>query len=98
MIAATNRIDILDKALLRPGRFDKRLRVPMPDKDARAEILRISLRKMPVVEEELDFNLLLSETLVRYINHRVLGVCCVSCRTSQELKWHSLVGKLALSH
>ncbi len=41
VIAATNRSDILDRALLRPGRFDVRLSIPPPDLDARIEILRI---------------------------------------------------------
>eukprot|EP01006_Ploeotia_vitrea_P009663 TRINITY_DN23568_c0_g1_i1.p1 TRINITY_DN23568_c0_g1~~TRINITY_DN23568_c0_g1_i1.p1 ORF type:complete len:425 (+),score=71.48 TRINITY_DN23568_c0_g1_i1:38-1312(+) len=49
VIAATNRIDILDPALLRSGRLDRKVEFPMPDEDARARILRIhSQRKMNV--------------------------------------------------
>lgn len=51
VIGATNRIDIVDPALLRPGRFDKMLNVPVPDLDARKEILRIHLEKKPLAED-----------------------------------------------
>jgi transitional endoplasmic reticulum ATPase len=44
-IGATNRIDIVDNALLRPGRFDRIVEVPIPDKEARMEILRIHTKK-----------------------------------------------------
>ena len=48
IIGATNRPDILDDALLRPGRFDRIVDVGLPDQDARAEIFRIHLKKMNV--------------------------------------------------
>ena len=51
VIAATNRPDIVDPALLRPGRFDKLLYVPLPDLEARKEILKIHLRKKPLAED-----------------------------------------------
>ncbi len=51
VIGATNRLDIVDPALLRPGRFDKLLNVPVPDLDARKEILRIHLEKKPLAED-----------------------------------------------
>ncbi|WNY24875.1 proteasome-activating nucleotidase [Methanolapillus millepedarum] len=46
IMAATNRKDLLDPALLRPGRFDRAIEVPMPDEKARLEILQIHTRKM----------------------------------------------------
>jgi len=52
VIAATNRPDILDPALLRPGRFDRQVLVPAPDEEARLEIMKIHARKMPFVEKE----------------------------------------------
>ncbi len=56
VIAATNRPDILDPALLRPGRFDRLIYVPPPDKKARLEILRIHTRNMPLAEDvDLEF-------------------------------------------
>jgi cell division protease FtsH len=50
VIAATNRPDILDPALLRPGRFDRRVVVDMPDMKAREEILRVHSRNKPIVK------------------------------------------------
>lgn len=47
LIAATNRPDILDEALLRPGRFDRVIEIPLPDEDARRAILEIHMGKMP---------------------------------------------------
>ncbi|KSW11519.1 AAA family ATPase [Pyrodictium occultum] len=61
VIAATNRPDILDPALLRPGRFDKVIYVPPPDRKARLEILRIHTRKMPLAED-VDLELLAIRT------------------------------------
>ena len=46
IIAATNRIDILDPALLRPGRFDRIIEVPLPEEKGREEIFKIHLRRM----------------------------------------------------
>ena len=48
IIAATNRIDILDPALLRPGRFDRLIEIPLPNIEGRKQILRIYLQKMKV--------------------------------------------------
>jgi len=48
IIGATNRPDIIDEALLRPGRFDRILEVPVPDKDARRDILRIHTERKPL--------------------------------------------------
>ena len=47
LIAATNRPDILDEALLRPGRFDRIIEIPMPNEDARKAIIKIHLKGMP---------------------------------------------------
>ena len=51
VIGATNRADILDPAVLRPGRFDGIVFVPPPDTDARLEILRVHTREMPLAED-----------------------------------------------
>ncbi|MDK6027765.1 proteasome-activating nucleotidase [Ignisphaera sp. 4213-co] len=48
IIATTNRIDILDPAILRPGRFDKIIEIPLPDIKGRYEIFKIHTRKMPL--------------------------------------------------
>jgi transitional endoplasmic reticulum ATPase len=51
VIAATNRPDIIDPALLRPGRFDRLLYVPPPDKDSRLQIIKIHTRKKPLADD-----------------------------------------------
>ncbi|QLH84512.1 proteasome-activating nucleotidase Pan1 [Halosimplex pelagicum] len=54
IIAATNRFDMLDRAILRPGRFDRLIEVPKPDVEGREQIFKIHTRKMNL-DEELDF-------------------------------------------
>jgi len=51
VIGATNRPDILDSALLRPGRFDRRIYVPPPDYEARLQILKIKTKNMPLAKD-----------------------------------------------
>ena len=51
VIAATNRPDIVDDALLRPGRFDALIKIPLPDEKARAEILAVHTKPMPLGED-----------------------------------------------
>lgn len=51
VIAATNRPDIIDPALLRPGRFDRILYVPPPDRDSRLQILKIHTKKKPLADD-----------------------------------------------
>ena len=51
VIAATNRPDVLDKALLRPGRFDRQVTVGLPDVRGREQILKVHMRKVPVGED-----------------------------------------------
>jgi proteasome regulatory subunit len=54
IMAATNRVDMLDPALLRPGRFDRAIEIPLPDPAARKEILKIHSRKMHLEDVDLD--------------------------------------------
>jgi cell division protease FtsH len=51
VIAATNRPDVLDPALLRPGRFDRQVVVPLPDIRGRTEILKVHMRKVPLAPD-----------------------------------------------
>ncbi len=53
VLAATNRADMIDTALLRPGRFDKIILVPLPDKEGRKKILEINAKDIPVVREPM---------------------------------------------
>jgi cell division protease FtsH len=57
LIAATNRPDVLDPALLRPGRFDRRVVVPRPDVKGREEIFRVHTRKIPL-SDDVDLSVL----------------------------------------
>ncbi len=57
VIAATNRPDVLDPALLRPGRFDRQVYVPLPDIRGRAQILKVHMRKVPV-DDDVDVNII----------------------------------------
>jgi proteasome regulatory subunit len=54
IMAATNRVDMLDPALLRPGRFDRVIEIPLPDQKARKEILKIHSKKMHLEGVNLD--------------------------------------------
>ncbi|MBE9173673.1 ATP-dependent zinc metalloprotease FtsH [Cyanobium sp. LEGE 06143] len=51
LVAATNRADVLDRALMRPGRFDRRVTVDLPDRRGREEILAVHARTRPLAEE-----------------------------------------------
>ena len=64
IIAATNRPEIIDKALTRPGRFDHLIYVPPPDLECRREILKINIlgNNMPIKEGDLDIEELAKAT------------------------------------
>ncbi len=67
VLAATNRADMIDPALLRPGRFDKIIQIPLPDKESRKRILEINAKEIPAVtdpskEEHVDFDKLAEMT------------------------------------
>ncbi|WP_028646649.1 ATP-dependent zinc metalloprotease FtsH [Nocardiopsis sp. CNT312] len=61
LIAATNRPDILDPALLRPGRFDRQVVVDRPDMDGRRDILKVHAKGKPMAED-VDFNVIARQT------------------------------------
>ena len=73
VIAATNRPDIIDPALLRPGRFDRLIYIPPPDKEARKEIFRIHTKKKPLAK---DVNIdELAEKTEGYTGADIAAVC-----------------------
>jgi len=61
VMAATNRPDVLDPALLRPGRFDRRVTIDLPDRGDRLEILKIHARKKPLAED-VNLNVIAERT------------------------------------
>jgi len=73
VIGATNRPDIVDPALLRQGRFDRIISVPVPDEKARENIFKIYLEKMPLAED-VDVAKLAKETK-GYVGSDIEGVC-----------------------
>ena len=52
VLAATNRADMIDPALLRPGRFDKIIQIPLPDKESRKSILKINCEDIPIADDQ----------------------------------------------
>ncbi|MDD8031106.1 MAG: ATP-dependent zinc metalloprotease FtsH [Acidobacteriota bacterium] len=103
VIAATNRPDILDTALLRPGRFDRRIVVPMPDVRGREEILKVHTRKIPLAED-VDLKVIARSTpgfsgadLANLINEAALlaarkGQNAVAMKDLEEAKDKVLMG------
>ena len=63
VIGATNRLETLDDALLRPGRFDKHVSVDLPDKEGRLKILKLCLKKLPLLEDGIDIQRLAKKTV-----------------------------------
>lgn len=73
VVAATNRPDMIDKALLRPGRLDRIVYVPLPDEATRREILQLKFNNMPIHSEvELDW---LVDSTPGYSGAEVSAIC-----------------------
>jgi len=73
VVAATNRPDMLDPALLRPGRFDRIISTTVPDKEARLEIFKIQTKDMPLAAD-VDLNKLADKT-ESYVGADIEGIC-----------------------
>lgn len=78
IIGATNRPDIIDTALMRPGRLDQLIYIPMPDFESRLSILRATLRKSPVAKE-VDLNYLASQT-DKFTGADLTEICQSACK------------------
>ena len=73
VIAATNRVDIMDPALLRPGRFDRHVKVDGPDEKARLEIFKVHTKDMPLADDvDLDY---LAKNTAKYVGADIEAVC-----------------------
>ncbi len=73
VLAATNRPDLIDNALLRPGRFDKLIYLPFPDKETRLKIFEVHTKKIPM-EDDVDLKKL-AETTENYTGADVAAIC-----------------------
>lgn len=87
VIAATNRPDVLDPALLRPGRFDRQVYVPLPDIRGREQILKVHMRKVPI-DDDVDASIIARGTpgfsgadLANLINEAALFAARANMRT-----------------
>ena len=87
IIAATNRPDVLDPALLRPGRFDRQVIVPLPDIRGREQILKVHMKKVPIADDVDPFLIargtpgFTGADLANLVNEAAL----VAARTSKKL-------------
>lgn len=66
IIGATNRPDIIDGAILRPGRLDQLIYIPLPDEASRANILKANLRKSPIAKVSYTFCLIVINESFQY--------------------------------
>jgi transitional endoplasmic reticulum ATPase len=78
IIGATNRPDIIDTALMRPGRLDQLIYIPMPDFESRLSILRATLRKSPV-SKDVDLSFLASQT-DKFTGADLTEICQSACK------------------
>jgi len=73
IVAATNRPDMIDKALMRPGRLDRIVYVKLPDRETRKEIFELKLKQIPV-GSDVDVEVLVSRT-EKYSGAEIAAVC-----------------------
>jgi transitional endoplasmic reticulum ATPase len=78
IIGATNRPDIIDTALMRPGRLDQLIYIPMPDYESRLSILRATLRKSPI-SKDVDLQFLASAT-EKFTGADLTEICQTACK------------------
>ncbi len=102
VIAATNRPDVLDPALLRPGRFDRQVVVPLPDVRGRAQILRVHMRKVPA-GDDVDANIIARGTpgfsgadLANLVNEAALFAARASKRVVDMLDFEKAKDKIMM--
>ncbi len=97
-IAATNRRDLLDPALLRPGRIDKEIYIPMPNKDARKEIFRVHTRKMTLAKD-VDMDKL-AEMTEEFNGAEIEAVCMEAglIAIREAMKKNKELGEVSMKH
>ena len=102
VMAATNRPDVLDPALLRPGRFDRRVTLDLPDMKAREEILEVHSEKKPL-ESDVDFKEVARKTpgvsgadLANIANEAAIFAARANRKKIKQSDFHEAVEKIAL--
>ncbi|MHA1340785.1 MAG: CDC48 family AAA ATPase [Promethearchaeota archaeon] len=75
VMASTNRLEMIDKAMLRPGRFDRILYVPPPDAEARLKIFKVHTKNMPLEPEVIDYLEVLANKTNGYSGADIENVC-----------------------
>ncbi len=102
VMAATNRADLLDEALTRPGRFDRIVRVDLPDRDARREILSLHTRNKPLAPD-VDLDRVARETfgfsgahLESLANEAAIGALREGSRTINQMHFVDAVDKVIM--
>ncbi|MGH9490192.1 MAG: ATP-dependent zinc metalloprotease FtsH [Terriglobales bacterium] len=102
LIAASNRPDVLDPALLRPGRFDRRVVVPRPDVKGREDILRVHARKIPL-GDDVDLGILARGTpgfsgadLANLVNEAALNAARHSRKTVMMIDFEGAKDKVLM--
>ena len=93
VIAATNRPDIVDQALLRPGRFDKLLLLPVPDEATRLKILQVHTKNMPLDKVDLPA---LAKRLEGYVGADIENLCREAAMTA--LRQNKTAAKVTAQH
>lgn len=102
VIAATNRPDVLDPALLRPGRFDRQVVVPLPDVRGREQILKVHMRKVPL-SDDVEANLIARGTpgfsgadLANLVNEAALFAARANKRVVEMLDFEKAKDKIMM--
>lgn len=102
VMAATNRPDVLDPALLRPGRFDRRVTLDVPDMKAREEILEVHTQKKPL-DKDIDFREVARKTpgvsgadLANIANEAAIFAARANRKKITQADFHEAVEKIAL--
>ncbi|MGY6555963.1 MAG: ATP-dependent zinc metalloprotease FtsH [Wenzhouxiangella sp.] len=102
LIAATNRPDVLDQALLRPGRFDRQVVVPLPDLKGREQILKVHMRKVPL-GDNIDARVIARGTpgfsgadLANLVNEAALFAARQDSKTVQQMHFDMAKDKIMM--
>lgn len=89
IVAATNRPDLIDKALMRPGRIDRIVYVKLPDAETRSEIFKIKLKKMPIADDVSIENLV--DQTEGYSGAEIQAVCNEAALNSLEISLNATI-------